>query len=80
LPSIIECTGVNKIGVIKIKRGKEEKLHTHHLCIIDGNGVVSILLAFFLSFYSHHALFIIIFDNDDIVKEQVTAKREQKRT
>jgi len=82
LLSIDECTGVKKMGLIKIKRRKKkEKLNTRHLYIIDGSRVVSILLSLLLFFlYSHHALFIIIFDNDDIVKEQVMVKGEQKRT
>jgi hypothetical protein len=72
--------GVNKIGLIKNQMRKEKEKHnTRHLCIVNGSSVVSILLSLFF-FYSLYALFIIIFDNDDIVKEQVMVKGEQKRT
>jgi hypothetical protein len=72
--------GVNKIGLIKNQMRKEKEKHNpRHLCIVNGSSVVSILLSLFF-FYSLYALFIIIFDNDDIVKEQVMVKGEQKRT
>ncbi len=61
-----------------MRRKKKEKLNTRDLCIVDGSRGISILLSLSFFLYSHHALFIIIFNNDDIVKEQVTAKEENK--
>lgn len=74
-------SGISKTGLIKVEWKKKERksITKHHFHIVNGSSIVSILLSLFL-FYSHHALFIITFDSDDIVKEQVTAVIEQKRT